>query len=55
MAAHNALSAKLVCVAGSFDAIWASGFELSASYAVLDASILSLNIHLEVTRIVAEA
>lgn len=33
MAAHNPLAAKLAADAG-FDAIWGSGFELSASYAV---------------------
>src|SRR6266404_3849322 len=33
MAAHNPLAAKLAAEAG-FDAIWGSGFELSASYAV---------------------
>ena len=38
MAAHNPLAAKLAAGAG-FDAIWGSGFELSASYAVPDASI----------------
>src|SRR5271156_868463 len=32
MAAHNPLAAKLAAGAG-FDAIWGSGFELSASYA----------------------
>jgi 2-methylisocitrate lyase-like PEP mutase family enzyme len=37
MAAHNPLAAKLAAAAG-FDAIWGSGFELSASYAVPDAS-----------------
>ena len=33
MAAHNPLATKLAAAAG-FDAIWGSGFELSASYAV---------------------
>jgi 2-methylisocitrate lyase-like PEP mutase family enzyme len=32
MSAHNPLAAKLAAGAG-FDAIWGSGFELSASYA----------------------
>ncbi|KEF57879.1 phosphoenolpyruvate phosphomutase [Exophiala aquamarina CBS 119918] len=54
MAAHNPLSAKLVAHAGGFDAIWASGFELSASYAVPDASIISPNVHLEMTRAMGE-
>ena len=46
MAAHNPLAAKLAVNAG-FDAIWGSGFELSASYAVPDANILSMGIHLD--------
>jgi phosphonopyruvate hydrolase len=54
MAAHNPLSAKLVAESGGFDAIWASGFELSASFAVPDASIVSPNVHLETTRAMAE-
>ncbi|KAK5048087.1 hypothetical protein LTR84_006277 [Exophiala bonariae] len=54
MAAHNPLSAKLVAEAAGFDAIWASGFELSASYAVPDASIISPSTHLEMTRAMGE-
>jgi phosphonopyruvate hydrolase len=53
MAAHNPLAAKLAAVAG-FDAIWGSGFELSASYAVPDASILSMDVHLEMMRAIGE-
>src|SRR5438477_13099244 len=53
MAAHNPLAAKLAASAG-FDAIWGSGFELSASYAVPDASILSMDIHLEMMRAIGE-
>jgi phosphonopyruvate hydrolase len=53
MAAHNPLAAKLAATAG-FDAIWGSGFELSASYAVPDANILSMNTHLEVMRAIGE-
>src|SRR3954463_9438395 len=53
MAAHNPLAAKLAAHAG-FDAIWGSGFELSASYAVPDASILSMDIHLEMMRAIGE-
>ncbi|CZR55639.1 probable Phosphonopyruvate hydrolase [Phialocephala subalpina] len=49
MSAHNPLSAKLAAEAG-FPAIWASGFELSASYAVPDASILPMSAHLEMAR-----
>jgi phosphonopyruvate hydrolase len=54
MASHNPLSARLAERAG-FDAIWGSGFELSASYAVPDASILSLSTHLEMMRAIASA
>jgi len=53
MAAHNPLTAKLVAEAG-FGAVWVSGFELSASYAVPDASILSMSTHLEMTRSMGE-
>src|SRR5437660_11237453 len=53
MAAHNPLAAKLAARAG-FDAIWGSGFELSASYAVPDARILSMDSHLEMMRAVGE-
>ena len=53
MAAHNPLAAKLAANAG-FDAIWGSGFELSASYAVPDASILSMNTHLDMMRAIGE-
>src|SRR5579862_8928601 len=49
MAAHNPLAAKLAANAG-FDAIWGSGFELSASFAVPDASILSMSTHLDMMR-----
>ena len=53
MAAHNPLSALLAEEAG-FDAIWASGFELSAAYGVPDASLLSFTQHLDMTRAIAE-
>jgi hypothetical protein len=49
MSAHNPLSAKLAEQAG-FDAIWGSGFELSASFAVPDASVLPMSVHLEMMR-----
>ena len=52
MAAHNPLSAKLAEEAG-FGGIWGSGFELSASYAVPDANILSVGTHLEMMRSIA--
>lgn len=53
MAAHNPLAAKLAAAAG-FDAIWGSGFELSASYAVPDANILSMDTHLDMMRAIGE-
>ncbi len=53
MAAHNPLAAKLAARAG-FDAIWGSGFELAASYAVPDANILSVDTHLELMRAIGE-
>jgi phosphonopyruvate hydrolase len=53
MAAHNPLAAKLAAAAG-FDAIWGSGFELSASFAVPDANILSMGTHLEMMRAIGE-
>ena len=53
MAAHNPLAAKLAVEAG-FDAIWGSGFELSASYAVPDANILSVGTHLDMVRAIGE-
>jgi phosphonopyruvate hydrolase len=52
MAAHNPMAAKLAERAG-FDAIWGSGFELSASYAVPDANILSMSTHLDMMRAIA--
>ncbi len=48
--AHNPLGARLAEEAG-FDGIWASGFELSASMAVPDASILTMTHHLEMARV----
>ena len=54
MGAHNPLGARLVEEAG-FDAVWASGFELSASLGVPDASIVTMSEHLETTRRMAEA
>lgn len=52
--AHNPLSARLVEEAG-FDAIWASGFEISASQAVPDANILTFSENLEIARGIANA
>ena len=47
------LSAMLVAEAG-FDAIWASGFELSAMYGVPDVSVVSMTQHLDMTRAMVE-
>jgi len=52
MSAHNPLAAKLAEEAG-FNGIWGSGFELSASYAVPDANILSMGTHLDMVRAIA--
>jgi phosphoenolpyruvate phosphomutase len=52
--AHNPLSALLVQEAG-FDAIWASGFEISASQAVPDANILSFSENLAIATAMARA
>ena len=53
MASHSPLSAMLAAEAG-FDAIWASGFELSAMYGVPDVSVVSMTQHLDMTRAMAE-
>lgn len=47
--AHNGLSAKIGEEAG-FDGLWASGFEISASYAVPDANILTMAENLQAAR-----
>ena len=52
--AHNALGAKLVERAG-FEAVWASGLEISASYALPDANVVSMSQFLEVARQMNEA
>lgn len=52
MAAHSPLSAKLVEEAG-FDAIWASGFELSALYGLPDVSLVTMTQHLDMVRAIA--
>ena len=49
MAAHSPLSAMLAAEAG-FDAIWASGFELSALHGLPDVSLVSMTQHLDTTR-----
>jgi phosphoenolpyruvate phosphomutase len=52
--AHNGLSARLVEQAG-FDAIWASGLEISAANAVPDANILTMTDYLEAANTMNEA
>jgi phosphoenolpyruvate phosphomutase len=49
MAAHSPLSAKLVAEAG-FDAVWASGFELSALHGLADMSLTTMTEHLGMLR-----
>jgi len=52
--AHNGLSARIAERAG-FDALWASGFEISASHAVPDANILTMSENLAAARDMADA
>src|SRR2546427_8205639 len=53
--AHDALSAKLIEEAG-FDAIWASGFGISASLKCIpNGSFLTMTEQLEVTKNIVEA
>ena len=52
--AHDALTARLVQEAG-FEGVWASGFEISASHAVPDASILTMSDMLDASQRMAEA
>jgi phosphoenolpyruvate phosphomutase len=52
--AHDGLTARLVEEAG-FDGVWASGFEISASHGVPDASILTLTEMLEASRLINDA
>jgi phosphoenolpyruvate phosphomutase len=52
--AHDGLTARLVEEAG-FDGVWASGFEISASHGVPDASILTMTDTLAASRIMADA
>lgn len=52
MAAHSPLSAILAQEAG-FDALWASGFELSALFGVPDMSLISMTQHLDMVRAIA--
>lgn len=52
MAAHSPLSALLAEEAG-FDALWASGFELSALYGLPDMSLTTMTQHLDMVRAMA--
>ena len=52
--AHNALGARLIEKAG-FEGVWASGLEISASYAVPDANIVSMSQYLDAARQMNEA
>ena len=52
--AHNGLGARLVENNG-FDAVWASGFELSTSYALPDMSILTMTEYLNAARAMNDA
>src|SRR5438046_3662152 len=52
--AHDGLGARLVEEAG-FDGVWASGFELSASYGVPDASIVTMTDMLAAARSMNES
>jgi len=52
--AHDGLSAKLVEQNG-FDCVWSSGFEISASYAVPDANILTMTQYLEATTVMNDS
>ncbi len=51
--AHNALSAKLIQKAG-FDGIWASSFEISASFGIPDANLLTFGEILSIIRSMSE-
>ncbi len=51
--AHDGMSARLVEEAG-FDAVWASGFEISAAAGVPDASILTMTENLAAARTMVE-
>ena len=52
--AHNGMSAKLVEEAG-FEGVWASGFEISASYALPDANILTMAENVLVAKAMSDA
>ncbi len=52
--AHNALGARMAERSG-FDGVWSSSFEISASYAVPDAGIITRSEHLDVARTMCQA
>src|SRR5207302_7302224 len=52
--AHNAMGAKMAERAG-FEGVWASGFEIAASYALPDASIVTMSEHLALARSMCDA
>ena len=52
--AHNAVSAELI-EKYKYDAIWASGFEISAAAGVPDANIITLTELTNTVRIISEA
>ena len=54
MATHSPLSARLAEEAG-FEALWASGFELSALYGLPDVSLITMTQHIEMLRAIAGA
>lgn len=54
MGAHNGLGAKLI-ERYSYDAIWASGLEISTSHALPDANILTMTENLEAAQAIHEA
>ncbi len=54
LGAHDALSAKLAEEAG-FDAVWASGFGISAVNALPDANILTMSETLDAVRRMSDA
>ena len=54
MGAHNGLGAKLIERSG-FDAVWASGLEISTSFCVPDANILTMTENLETARTINDA
>ncbi len=52
--AHDGISAKLVELNG-FDGVWAGGFEVSTSYAVPDANILTMTQYLDSASVMNDA